>query len=154
MTVSLTRPVVAAPDVESALTALRRRGMRISAARRMVVEALFRAGRPVSAPEVADGARLDVASVYANLQALETVGLVTHVHLGHGAGRYALADRVERDYVECERCAAVRALRPSVLEATRAAVRAATGYAARFDHFPIVGLCPDCSTAVERSADA
>lgn len=151
---SYARPVVSAPDVESALTALRRRGMRISAPRRLVVESLFAAGRPLSAPELSEDARLDDASVYANLQALEEVGLVTHVHLGHGPGRYALADRVERDYVECERCGAVEALKPSALDEVRAAVLAATGYAARFDHFPIVGLCPDCSRSPERTADA
>lgn len=151
---SSANPVVSAPDVRSALDALRRRGLRISAARRLVVEALFAAEGPISAPEVADGSRLDTASVYANLQALEEVGLVSHVHFGHGPGRYALADRVEREYVECERCGASRALKPSVLAEVRAAVRAATGYAARFDHFPIVGLCPDCARTPDRSAHA
>ena len=151
---SYASPVIAAPDVPSALTALRRRGLRISTPRRLVVEALFAAGGPVPAPELADRCGLDPASVYANLQALEEVGLVSHVHLGHGPGRYALADRVERDYVECERCGAVQALRPSVLTEVRAAVRAATGYAARFDHFPIVGLCPGCARAAEASAGA
>lgn len=152
MTISIARPVVSAPDIESALAALRRRGLRISAPRRLVVEALFAAGRPISAPELSDVARLDQASVYANLQALEDVGLVSHVHFGHGPGRYALADRVERDYVECERCGAVEALRPSALDDVRAAVRAATGYAARFDHFPIVGLCPGCASGSDHDA--
>jgi len=154
VTVSFASPVIAAPDVESALDSLRRRGLRISAARRLVVEALFAAGRPVSAPEIAEGLggdrpRLDQASVYANLQALEEVGLVSHVHLGHGPGRYALADRVECEYVECERCGRVEALKPSVLAEARAAIRAATGYVARFDHFPIVGTCASCAGSSE-----
>lgn len=153
MTVSYASPVIAAPDIPSALAALRRRGLRISAARRLVVEALFAAGRPLPAPELAERSGLDPASVYANLQALEEVGLVTHVHLGHGPGRYALADRVERDFVECERCGAVRGLRPSVLAEVRAAVREATGYDPRFDHFPIVGLCAGCTAAAEAAAD-
>lgn len=152
MTFSHTTPVIAAADVDSTLTALRRRGLRISTARRLIVEALFAAHEPVSAPELCERARLDPASVYANLQALEAIGLISHVHLGHGAGRYALADRVERDYLECEGCGVFRAVKPSVLEGARSAIREATGFSVRFDHFPVRGLCPDCST--DRSADA
>ena len=146
MTVSHASPVIAAPDVESTLAALRRRGMRISVARRLVVEVLFAAREPVSAPELIDRTRLDPASVYANLQALEAVGLISHVHLGHAAGHYALADRIERDYLECESCGVTRAVRSSVLQQARTTIREATGYSVRFDHFPLRGLCPGCSS--------
>jgi len=153
VTTSHATPVISAPDPESALAALRRLGMRISAPRRVVVEALFASPEPLSAPEIAERAplALDPASIYANLQALEAAGLVRHVHLGHGPGRYMLSDRVARDFVGCERCGAVRALPPSALEGVRAAVRAATGFEPRFTHFPIMGLCPACRS--ERSVD-
>ena len=150
MTVSPTRPAVAAPDVEAALAAIRARGRRVSAARRLVIEALFAAGAPVSAAAIAGGldgrqAPLDLASVYSNLEQLEELGLVSHVHRGHGPGLYALRDRTESEYLECERCGAFRAVRRSVLAPTRAAIREATGFEARFSHFPIMGLCPDCA---------
>ena len=152
MAISHATPVIAAPDIESTLTALRRRGMRISVARRLVLETMFTAREPLSAPELSDRTGLDSASVYANLNALEAVGLITHAHLGHGAARFALADRVERDYLECDRCGVVRAVKPSVLAGARTAIRESTGFTARFDHFPVRGLCPDCSK--DRSADA
>ena len=144
------RPAVAAPDVEAALVAVRARGRRVSAARRLVIEALFAAGAPVAAADIANGlggkqAPLDLASVYSNLEQLEDLGLVSHVHRGHGPGLYAVRDRTESEYLECERCGAFRAVRPSVLAPTRAAIREATGFEARFSHFPIVGLCPDCA---------
>ena len=104
----------------------------------------------MSAAEIAGGldgiqTPLDLASVYANLEALETLGLVSHVHRGHGPGLYALRDRTESEYLECERCGAFRAVRPSVLADARAAIREATGYQARFNHFPIIGLCETCA---------
>jgi Fur family ferric uptake transcriptional regulator len=71
--------------------------------------------------------------------------VVRHVHLGHGPGKWVLADRARRDYLHCERCGASSAVEPSVLDEARAAIRAATGYEARFTHFPIVGLCPVCA---------
>ena len=149
MTVAYSRPVIAAPDVEEVLAALRAHGLRVSSARRLVVEALFAAGGPVSALDIADGldgrlTRIDPASVYANLETFEQLGLITHVHVGHGPGLYALADRVARHYVGCERCGALRALPATVLAGVRAAIREATGYEARFTHFPIMGLCPAC----------
>ena len=150
MTISPTRPAIAAPDVETAIAAVRTRGLRISAARRLVIEALYAAPGPVSAADLAGGldgrqTPLDLASVYSNLEALEALGLVSHVHRGHGPGLYALRDRTESDYLECERCGAFRAVRPSVLAGARAAIREATGYHARFNHFPIIGLCESCA---------
>lgn len=149
MTQAPLRPVVPAPDVEAAVAAVRARGMRMTASRRLVIEALFAAKRPVSAAEIAgglDGARppLDPASVYANLEALENLGLVAHVHAGHGPGLYVLADRSRPEYLRCEGCGALEAVEASVLAAARAEIRRATGYRAQFTHFPLQGLCPTC----------
>ena len=68
-----------------------------------------------------------------------------HVHVGHGPGMYALAVRRDRGYAACEGCGRQVPLTPSALAAVRDAVRAATGFASDFSHFPIVGLCPDCA---------
>lgn len=152
MTLAPHPPAIAAPDVPTVLEALRRRGLRISTARRLVIEALFAARGPVPATRIAEGPGgagppLDLASVYANLETLEGIGLVAHVHVGHGPGLYVLRDRIATDYVGCERCGALRAVEPSALRAVRDAVREATGFEARFDHFPLIGLCPECADA-------
>ena len=75
---------------------LKAEGLRVSAARRLLVEALFAAGGPVTAEQIAAGSggrvpESDVGSVYRNLELLERVGLVRHAHLGHGPAVYALA---------------------------------------------------------------
>lgn len=154
MTVPHAAPGLAAPTVHAALGIVRARGMRVSSARRHVIEALYDAGRPVKADELARGVggrppAGDVASVYRNLEALEAVGLVRHMHVGHGAGRYRLAaDR--RPLVACERCGAIRSIDRRVVAAVRRAVRVATGYDAWFEHFPITGLCPRCAASLDR----
>jgi len=150
MSVPHLTPVVEAPTAAAAGRTLRARGLRLSAARRVVLTALFAADRPLSAEEIAAGAGgavppSDLASVYRNLETLERLGLVQHVHLGHGAGRYVRAGR-EREYLVCERCGANHAVPPEQLDGVREAVASATGYKARFSHFPIVGLCRDCSS--------
>ena len=151
MTTAHTGPRLEAATLPEALAAVRAHGLRLSGARRVVLEALYATEDPLSAEEIAEGIGAlpvsDLASVYRNLETLERLGLVQHVHLGHGAGRYVRAGR-EREYVVCERCGANRALPPEQLDGVRRAVREATGFSARFSHFPIVGLCSDCSALV------
>ena len=129
---------------------LRTYGLRVSAARRLVLEALFATDAPLSARQIADGIagrlpRSDVASVYRNLETFEELGLVRHVHLGHGPSLFALAHANAREYVICESCDEVRVYEPAQLDAVRAAVRTVSGVEARFDHFPLAGHCPTCA---------
>lgn len=133
--------------IDGAIAALRECGLRLSASRRLVLEALFAADGPVSAEHISQGLGADVTSVYRNLDTLERHGLVRHVHLGHGPGLYALLGTGEREYLYCERCGAVRTVSPDELEAVRAGIRKRFGYSARFTHFPIVGTCAECSGA-------
>ena len=143
-------------SVEAAVEAMRTRGLRVSAARRLVLEALFAADGPVSAERVAAGVagrvpRSDLASVYRNLETLEELGFVRHVHLGHGPGLYALVALDEREYLVCESCDAVIAVPASDLDTVRETIRAEHGFEARFSHFPIVGLCPACTAEAGES---
>ena len=144
-----TRPVVAR-NAGAAVTALRSHGLRVSSARRLVLDALFAAAGPVSAETLAAGLGgrfpvSDLASVYRNLDTLESIGLVRHVHLGHGAGLYALVGHHEQAYAACERCGRRTEVQPDGLAEIQAAVSAACGFAAAFAHFAIVGLCPQCA---------
>ncbi len=139
-------PIVCA-TVEEAVAVLRDRGLRLSTSRRLVLEELFAVDRPLPADDLAARLRLDLTSVYRNLEVLEQQGLVRHVHLGHGPGLYALLAHGEREYLYCERCHAVTAAAPAELDPVRAEIRGRFGYEARFTHFPITGICPACAGA-------
>src|SRR3954452_16965162 len=143
MTLAHHAPALHAPDLASALDALRAPRLRISASRRQVLETLYADSRPRKAEELAkDG---DLASVYRNLDTLEAVGLVRHVHIGHGPGLYSLAARDDVEFVTCERCGAYDAVDPSRLDAARDLIEQEVGYRPRFTHFPIVGVCARCA---------
>lgn len=132
-------------DLADAVRELRERGLRLTTARRLVLESLFAADVPVSAEEVAGRSRLDLTSVYRNLETLERHGFARHVHLGHGPGRYVLVGRGEHEYLFCESCGEIRPLAPDELEPLRSQLRQRFGYEARFTHFPIVGRCKKCA---------
>jgi Fur family ferric uptake transcriptional regulator len=142
MTLAKHADALDAPDLAAALNALRAAGLRISASRRQVLEALYAHSTPLKAEELAkDG---DLASVYRNLDTLEEVGLVRHVHLGHGPGLYSLAARDDVEFVTCERCGAYEAVEPRRLDPARELIERELGYRPRFTHFPIVGVCRTC----------
>jgi Fur family ferric uptake transcriptional regulator len=139
-------------DVEEIGAWLRQRGQRLTAARRAILEALSAAEGPVSAEYIAEGlggkvGRSEVTSVYRNLNALGELGIVHHVHIGHGPGLYALSSGEGQAYLACERCHRVTAVPDDELDAVRGEIRDRFGYEARFTHFAILGLCPDCSGA-------
>jgi len=137
--------------------AIRERGGRLTASRRLVLDALFAAEGPVSAEYLAGGLggrlpAIEVTSVYRALEQLETLGVARHVHVGHGPGLYALVLADEREYLACERCNHVTSVAAGELDPIRLQIRRAFGYEARFTHFPIIGLCPSCARSdVEHS---
>jgi len=82
-----------------------------------------------------------------------SVGLVRHVHLGHGPGLYELAGRPPREYLYCERCGTLTEIAGGELNPIREQITERFGFQARFTHFPIVGLCQTCSI-LPATADA
>src|SRR3954468_13561301 len=132
-------------DIDDIAAAVRRDGGRLTLPRRLVLEALFAARRLVSAEYIATGADVDLASVYRTLERLEELGVVRHVHVGHGPGLYGLVGDGEREFLVCEHCGKVLAVAPHELDGARDAIREAFGYEARFTHFPVHGRCADCA---------
>jgi Fur family ferric uptake transcriptional regulator len=131
--------------IDEAIVAMRARGLRLSTARRLVLEALFAADGPVSAQQLSAELAIDATSVYRNLELLERFGVVRHVHLAHGAGLYLLTGRQEREYLYCETCSTVTAVAVEDLDPVRDLIKEQLGFHARFTHFAIVGLCERCA---------
>jgi len=158
VTLSASSPPAKFEDIDSAIAALRAQRLRVTIARRLILQALFAAGGgPIAVEEIVGAAgegdsALDVASVYRSLEAFEQAGIVRHVHLGHGPGLYALVGEGEREYLYCERCGSARAVSPPELDEVRALVAERFGYEPRFTHFPIVGLCANCLATASTSA--
>jgi Fur family transcriptional regulator, ferric uptake regulator len=137
-------PPLEVDSPEEVVAALRAAGHRVSASARAVLDALFAADGPVSAEELA-GDDLELTSVYRNLERLQALGVVTHLHAGHGPGLYGLA-REGREYLVCERCHRVTSVPREELAPVRDYLRERFGHEARFGHFPVHGYCRDCAS--------
>jgi Fur family transcriptional regulator, ferric uptake regulator len=140
----------AAPAVEDVVSLLRARGGRVTATRRVTIDVLVAGGdhRHLSAEDVAAEVRKrlpDVAesTIYRTLTALEELGVVTHVHLGHGPSTFHLADQGHRHLV-CQRCESVTEVPAHEFAALARRLDEAYGFAMSSEHFAIVGRCRNC----------
>lgn len=136
-------------QAEAVLDGLRASGVRITAPRRAVVTALVDSADHITADELAAlvaAAEPDVhlSTVYRTLDALEKLGVVTHVHMGHGRAVYHLTDRMHQHAV-CEDCGAVVELPDDVLHDVQQRLRRETGFEVDPHHFALVGRCQHCA---------
>lgn len=147
-------------EIESIVSAIDRRGLRVTGPRRTVIAAMARFGRPFSASELTLAvARLNPAvgraSVYRTLALLARTGAVERLH-GAGRERYTLcAQDSHHHHVTCTRCGRTGdfALSQMVgLEQAVDAAVAALGYRAQSHVLEVRGLCRSCRD--ERSAPA
>jgi Fur family ferric uptake transcriptional regulator len=142
VTVPHLTPAVEAPSAHAAFAALRARGLRLSSARRLLLQALYAADQPLSAEELAgDG---DLASAYRNLEVLEELGLVRHAHLSDRAPTYHSVTGHEHFHLVCRNCQKVVSVDPDVLNPLLETLDADHGFTADVGHLTVFGLCEEC----------
>ncbi len=136
-------------SADDVLAVVRARGGRATASRRAVIEALLAGDHHVTADEIATRVAADHpdvhrSTVYRTLDRLQEVGVVTHVHLGHGPSTFHLADRPHHHAV-CSRCGAVVEVPAEALDGVADRLRAEHGFELASQHFALSGLCRDCA---------
>ena len=90
---------------------LRARGLRLTAQRQLVLEAVYRLGHAtpdqVHAAVSKTAAGVNITTVYRTLELLEELGLVTHAHLSHGAPTYHAVGEDQHVHLVCRACGGV-----------------------------------------------
>lgn len=86
------------------------------------------------------------ASVYRTLVALTNLGVVQHVHLGHGATAYHLTgDDGPHLHVQCRECGRIQDVPASVFDDAAARLRDGIGFVLDPTHVALSGLCRECA---------
>ena len=134
--------------LERILDALRREGGRVTSARRALVTALVEADAHVTADDLAAEVQaqhpeVHRSTIYRSLDALERLGVVDHVHLGHGRAVYHLTDDAHNHLV-CESCGAVIEVPDDLFDGIGRDLRDEYGFAIRPHHFAVLGRCRAC----------
>lgn len=94
---------------------------------------------------------VNITTVYRTLDLLESLGLVTHTHLGHGAPTYHAAGGEEHVHLVCRDCGEVTEAPPTLVDGLVGKLAAEREFAVDVGHFAIFGLCKGCRN--ERDGD-
>ena len=123
-------------------------GGRRTIARQAIVEAIVESGTHLTADDIAKRVQqrfpsVNISTVYRTLDTLEELGVVDHVHLGHGRAIYHLTDEVHQHLV-CEVCERVLELPADKLGGFIRMLDRDFGFDVDRGHFAIVGTCRSC----------
>lgn len=136
-------------QAEPILALLRARGGRVTTSRRAILETFLGIGGHVTAEVLTarvQDSQPDVheSTVYRFLDELERLGVVDHVHLGHGPAVYHLASDAHHHLV-CDRCGAVEEVPEALFADLRARLSDDYGFSLEPRHFAVTGRCKACA---------
>lgn len=130
------------------LAALKRRGYRLTAQRRAIVESVDRAAghiEPEALARTLPG--VDRSTVYRALELLERLGFVAHHHDASGIAYHIVGDH-DHVHLACLACDHVGALQDqSIADRFERALEQAQGFRANLTHSTIFGVCAACAAA-------
>jgi Fe2+ or Zn2+ uptake regulation protein len=143
---------VTSPAFDDALERVRSSGGRLTRARRTLLHDLSTTSGRVTAEELAERHDdIDLATVYRSLSHFEEVGVIEHVHLGHGPAAYRWAgDRTVA--AVCDGCGAVTDIPSGELDALADRLEQRYGLRLELGHFALSVRCRSCVTSGVRPA--
>ena len=140
-----------ADRLERVLALLRANGGRVTSPRRAILEALIGHGEHPTAEQLTAAVQArqpDVheSTVYRFLDDLERLGVVDHVHLGHGPAVYHFSDDTHHHLV-CQTCGRVVEVPDQTFTGLRRRLRTDFGFEIDQRHFAVVGRCTECAAS-------
>jgi Fur family transcriptional regulator, ferric uptake regulator len=128
---------------------LRRRGLRWTPQRRLILEVLDQTAGHVTGAELVERCRsLDPettpSTVYRTLRVLEELGLVRHAHGADGREEFHVRPGGEHGHLYCGTCGTTWEIGRAEAAATVSSFRRRRGFEVDLTHLTVVGTCADC----------
>jgi len=134
---------------------LHQRGLRMTPQRQFVLEALLKLGH--ATPEQIcqhvqrDTPTVNITTIYRTLELLESLGVVRHTHLGHGAPTYSVHEH-EHVHLVCHECGRVEEVPRELMDELSGTLRARYGFVLDASHLALSGTCGACGAAMTEPA--
>ncbi|MBE2197295.1 MAG: transcriptional repressor [Anaerolinea sp.] len=138
-------------DVEQIIESLRRKQLRITPQRELIVRALtdvdddeHQTAEEIHARVQASTSAVNIATIYRTLDMLVEEGLVTRVDLGGGKEVFATVQHGMHMHLVCRQCGHVLDADTQVLQDVRQYLVAEHGFSADLEHISLFGMCEAC----------
>ena len=124
------------------------RGYRVTPQRQLVLEAVAALGHATpeeiaaSVQQTAKG--VNISTIYRTLELLDSLGLVTHTHLHHGAPTYHLASDAGHVHLVCQNCGKIDEASPEEVASLTEALDDKHAFETNVSHLTVFGRCQDC----------
>ncbi len=145
-------------SLDALATRLREAGMRLTPARRSILEALLVDRRPQSLEGLQQLARSrggdpDYTTVFRLMCALEKLGLVQKLSLHQSCSQFELVDPDQHyDHIVCRECGQITLIEGDCpVEAVEARISRIYGFRELTHNLEFHGICPRCQTSASRS---
>ncbi|HEV2783607.1 MAG TPA: transcriptional repressor [Actinophytocola sp.] len=89
---------------------------------------------------------VNITTIYRTLELLESLGVVRHTHLGHGAPNYSLHEH-QHVHLVCHKCGRVEEVPRERLAELAGTLRDEYGFALDASHLALTGRCRQCTPA-------
>jgi Fur family transcriptional regulator, ferric uptake regulator len=130
---------------------LHERGMRMTPQRQLVLDALLELEHATPEQVCQHVQRstptVNITTVYRTLELLESLGVVRHTHLGHGAPNYSVHEH-KHVHLVCHRCERVFEVPCEVMDDLRGTLAVRFGFALDASHLALSGLCANCQKEI------
>jgi len=127
---------------------LRSRGLRLTAQRQLVLEAVYALGHAtpdqVHAQVARTAAGVNITTIYRTLDLLEGLGLVTHAHLSHGAPTYHAVTEDQHVHLVCRICGELGEVSSDVLTPLASTLAKEQAFLVDIGHVALFGTCAAC----------
>ncbi len=129
--------------------ALKRRGLRMTPQRQLILDAVASVRGHISADQVHQQVirhfpDVNVTTVYRTLEVLEDMGLMHHTHFHNGVAQYERTDQAPHHHLVCTACDGETELDLEILEPLTQELQRRYGFKADLAHTAIVGVCREC----------
>jgi Fur family transcriptional regulator, ferric uptake regulator len=128
---------------------LRARGLRWTAQRRVLLEALSGVEGHITGAELVERCRTadpatTPSTVYRTLDVLEELGIVRHAHAADGREEFHVLPEADHGHLHCLGCRETWEIGEHEASALVSALREERGFIVELSHLSVSGLCRDC----------
>jgi Fur family transcriptional regulator, ferric uptake regulator len=148
--------MVAILENQTLTTALRRKGLRITPQREMILLALTRNQGQMTAEQILEKVHeyspcVNIATVYRNLDILRDNEILSVTALPDHPLQWELVDIEPHHHLVCTRCGHIEQVPHEVVEVLAAKLRREYGFHADLKHMTLPGVCAHCAKKADHT---